>query len=45
MVKEMVAEEGKGLAVTLTGIPGSDGPGQEKESEKTKNALVPSNHS
>ena len=45
MVKDMVAEEGKGLALTLTGTPGSDGPGQEEESEKTIIALVPSYHS
>ena len=45
MVKEMVAEVGKGLALTLTGTPGSDEPGQEEESEKTTIALVPSNYS
>ena len=45
MVKEMSAEEGKGLALTLTGTPGSDGPGQEEESEKTIITLVPNDHS
>ena len=45
MVKEMVTEEGKGLALTLTGTRGGDEPGQEEESEKTIIALVPSYHS